>query len=496
MARRRNPESKYFDAGSGQLIHFDYVEMHTGSDGREAYLLPNGTWLSGRRREKHGNLLQRKSTKKPPRWVQRNPASCEDLPESPWTYFERPTGTVLVSVNKLKPIRARPNGIRNAKKYMRMACEGTHAKRAPIDVSAEGEILDGNSTYAVARDAGWKKIPALVHMSSGRDKKHGVVLLGFDGLGVERNPRKKRSRKTTNVDLSDYPRIRDMEGPFMFPNGRVVYYDPRAGQYYDRDTDMYLSQRESDKLHRLANPQKSIKRTDYPAIFGDTDHDRIPDVDDPHPFDPGDTKSIEEVRLADEVGALIDIRGQYADVTDSVMDTLRGFGIAGSKVQGRVKTPFSLINKLRRKRLGTLTDIAATRIIVPDYASVEAVAGAIEGQFEVLEKEDFYKDPQAGYRALHYIVRVGSVPVEIQVKTHRMMEISSASHTAYKRGLLNAEEMDRLTSLAARADKGDLRAAAEIDPLLRNKSALSRALTHEPNPRTRRLMRRVRNGGL
>lgn len=38
-----------------------------------------------------------------------------------------------------------------------------------------------------------------------------------------------------------------LEGPFRLKSGKVVYYDPREGKYYDRDTDMYLSQEEVDQ---------------------------------------------------------------------------------------------------------------------------------------------------------------------------------------------------------------------------------------------------------
>ena len=32
-----------------------------------------------------------------------------------------------------------------------------------------------------------------------------------------------------------------LEGPFHYPNGRVLYYDARAGDYYDPLTDFYVS---------------------------------------------------------------------------------------------------------------------------------------------------------------------------------------------------------------------------------------------------------------
>jgi hypothetical protein len=32
-----------------------------------------------------------------------------------------------------------------------------------------------------------------------------------------------------------------LEGPFHYPSGVVLYYDPRAGEYYDPCTDFYVS---------------------------------------------------------------------------------------------------------------------------------------------------------------------------------------------------------------------------------------------------------------
>lgn len=38
------------------------------------------------------------------------------------------------------------------------------------------------------------------------------------------------------TDMSD----QGLEGPFRMKNGQVLYYDPREGKYYNRDTDMYV----------------------------------------------------------------------------------------------------------------------------------------------------------------------------------------------------------------------------------------------------------------
>ncbi len=40
-----------------------------------------------------------------------------------------------------------------------------------------------------------------------------------------------------------------LEGPFHYPNGRVMYYDPKAGLYWDPHTDFYLSHEEACELN-------------------------------------------------------------------------------------------------------------------------------------------------------------------------------------------------------------------------------------------------------
>jgi len=42
-----------------------------------------------------------------------------------------------------------------------------------------------------------------------------------------------------------------LEGPFRYPSGRVVYYDPKEGKYYDPKTDWYLSHQEALELYAL-----------------------------------------------------------------------------------------------------------------------------------------------------------------------------------------------------------------------------------------------------
>lgn len=41
-----------------------------------------------------------------------------------------------------------------------------------------------------------------------------------------------------------------LEGPFYFATGRVLYYDPKEGQYWDPTTDFFVPNDEVDGLHQ------------------------------------------------------------------------------------------------------------------------------------------------------------------------------------------------------------------------------------------------------
>lgn len=49
--------------------------------------------------------------------------------------------------------------------------------------------------------------------------------------------------------LKGYETRRGLEGPFVFAGGRVLYYDPVVGSYYDPKTDFYVEQDEMNYLH-------------------------------------------------------------------------------------------------------------------------------------------------------------------------------------------------------------------------------------------------------
>jgi len=81
-------------------------------------------------------------------------------------YFVRTDDSIDIPVAQLTPTRARPEGVFSSKVFMARAARGEMSKRPPIEVRANEDgtytLRDGNSTYAVAVDAGWETVPVRV----------------------------------------------------------------------------------------------------------------------------------------------------------------------------------------------------------------------------------------------------------------------------------------------------------------------------------------------
>tara|TARA_B100000965_G_scaffold101978_1_gene83765 strand:+ start:2640 stop:3704 length:1065 start_codon:yes stop_codon:yes gene_type:complete len=59
------------------------------------------------------------------------------------------------------------------------------------------------------------------------------------------------------IDRKRYDEMPGMDGPIMTRSGKVVYYDPKSGQYYDRDSDMFLTHDEWKALDSVSGQRES-----------------------------------------------------------------------------------------------------------------------------------------------------------------------------------------------------------------------------------------------
>lgn len=83
-------------------------------------------------------------------------------------FFKITPETRIISIDLLNPIRTRAKGIKNAMQYMQASYKGSYDKRAPLSVAPSQkqedlyDILDGNSTWHVAKKIGMKALPITI----------------------------------------------------------------------------------------------------------------------------------------------------------------------------------------------------------------------------------------------------------------------------------------------------------------------------------------------
>jgi len=208
----------------------------------------------------------------------------------------------------------------------------------------------------------------------------------------------------------------------------------------------------------------------YPSFYLDTDGDGVNNVDDPEPFDYNDVpKTIEEVRLSKQLSDIIEYRNSMESVRVNLEENAKALLKSGygdkSYVYGRTKTPYSIINKLRRTQLHKLQDLVGLTFVAETFEEALRIKEQIESGVlgKVVYFNDYYSRPLKGYRAFHFILQYGNprdrenlnFRWEIQIKTSRQMFLGENSHEAYKLDLKNEWGVDFLSRLAHQADLGD-----------------------------------------
>lgn len=85
------------------------------------------------------------------------------LQENHELYFICDQGAINIALVDLASTRLRPEGVKNAAALMERAARGEVDRRKPISVAprpdGKWDVLDGNSTVAVARLSRWHSIP-------------------------------------------------------------------------------------------------------------------------------------------------------------------------------------------------------------------------------------------------------------------------------------------------------------------------------------------------
>lgn len=227
----------------------------------------------------------------------------------------------------------------------------------------------------------------------------------------------------------------------------------------------------------------------YKGIFQDSDKDGVPDIDDAQPKNPKLQGEVEELKFAQVFERLLRTKKSLDKIMRAAIEELKRISPVGSTIYARTKTPYSIVSKLINKKSTSLerskagdveglTDLIGTTVVVKSLDDINDVAKKLDKGVlgEILEKKDYYKNPKAGYRAIHYITIFEGVATEVQLKTYRQQKINEASHEAYKYENLEADRLLYLTNLANKADMGNRTAQLESDKIFLDKKALKESL--------------------
>ena len=153
----------------------------------------------------------------------------------------------------------------------------------------------------------------------------------------------------------------------------------------------------------------------------------------------------EYVWLRDQVKDKHEQGRKYLEKTKAILEKiLKKEGVDFVKIQGRLKSYFSLYHKLSRHEmnLDSIYDLIALRIIVPDIKSCYEILGTIHKYWQPLpgKIKDYIAFPKPNsYQSLHTTVfcEQGRI-VEIQIRTPQMHETAErgiCAHWAQKEGV-------------------------------------------------------------
>jgi ppGpp synthetase/RelA/SpoT-type nucleotidyltranferase len=234
---------------------------------------------------------------------------------------------------------------------------------------------------------------------------------------------------------------------------------------------------------KIVNDGVKFDKSKYKAVYGDFDKDGTVNIDDANPLDAKKSGKVEQVELKDTFDKLLGVKAELDDIMYDAVDTLDEKAPSDADIYARTKTPYSILKKLVEKRMldreKGLTDMIGTTIAVKNQKELEQVRDDIDNGLlgKILDRDDYYKSPKAGYKAYHYIVDYKGVPVEVQLKTKTQKKLHEASHDLYKKGKLNPSELNKMSDLFEQADRGNAKAKAQVNKLVKNKKQLTKKIS-------------------
>ena len=326
-------------------------------------------------------------------------------------YFKKTEDSQLVSLDSISAIRARPKGIRNARKFMELSQKGQYDKRAPISLKDNGDgsysILDGNSTFAVAKEKGWASIPARV--------------LTEAQFKVEDSARK--AAKAAKSGGGETPASSSSSSKAIGDSSSDPTLGPPGSQASDVTSQLNTSAPPSDVGQSFANPPDPSLR----VAKNFSDADAIP-------LTPTGKKIYHTQNSVEELEkSAINSQPDFDRVMTNMAEGVSDVEFFGSRIKGRDSLGDKFYEGLAPRNIG---DYLAGRFIVDDLASLKKILGRLKENTTIVEMDDFLGwngAPRGGYRAIHIQIKApNGFTAEVQVQPRVVNTVQEAWHDTYK----------------------------------------------------------------
>jgi len=145
--------------------------------------------------------------------------------------------------------------------------------------------------------------------------------------------------------------------------------------------------------------------------------------------------------ISERIRAALGNRREAMGKIEAALSTRLTAEHVGSRVIGRIKSPWSIYSKMRNehKSFAQLMDVYGFRVVVENAMSCYMALGAVHSLYKPVDRrfKDFIAIPKAnGYQSLHTVL-LGpfGAPIEVQIRTAEMDSVAErgvAAHWAYK----------------------------------------------------------------
>jgi guanosine-3',5'-bis(diphosphate) 3'-pyrophosphohydrolase len=173
----------------------------------------------------------------------------------------------------------------------------------------------------------------------------------------------------------------------------------------------------------------------------------------------------EEARMIQEERVLAS-KKEMKTLLKRLESALKKDGIKDLKASARIKSRFSIAEKLKRKEAEEILDIVGMRVIVPEKRDCYLALGTIHSLWPPLSEhlDDYIAVPRANlYQSLHTTVMTeDGRAIEVQIRTPEMNELAErgiGAHWLYKENLREggpSSTKEYLQSIARHQEESDL----------------------------------------